>query len=128
MGRSVSPLLPIYEPIKQNKDRVFPTTFSTEFIIKSNSVRAGVVGKCSFGLGIAALGNKAPRRSALPLSCQGAAEACVRSKMCSYCRQGPMDWDGESICSRCEIADGALGQSDLELLDVDRAKEPLNKD
>ena len=39
-----------------------------------------------------------------------------------------MEWDEESICSRCEIADGALGQSDLELLDVDRAKEPLNKD
>ena len=59
MGRSVSPLLPIYEPIEQNKDRVFPTTFSTEFIIKSNSVLAGVVGKGSFGSGTVALGNKA---------------------------------------------------------------------
>ena len=31
--------------MEQNKDRVFPMTFSTEFTIKSNPVLAGVVGK-----------------------------------------------------------------------------------
>ena len=34
----------IYQSIEQNKDRVFPMTFSTEFTIKSNPVLAGVVG------------------------------------------------------------------------------------